>query len=255
MSEELEFAKKLAREAGVVIRENFGLNTDVDWKSDNTPLTETDTRINDMVIAAIKEKFPGHGVIAEEGDLKVDSSINWVCDPIDGTMPFTCGIPTSTFCLSLVQSGEVQLGVIYDPALDRMYSAEKGKGAFLNGDPIRVNAQKEFKSAYIGISSQMPEHTNSAGYMFDKMQEFGAWSMTFKSFAYDSTYVANGKFIAAILGIQYPWDVAATKIIVEEAGGKVTDINGNDREYDELGDGLIASNGLIHDQLVEMLRK
>lgn len=252
---ELEFAKGLAKEAGQTTLRNFSLNTETTWKEDSTPLTKTDIEINNFVIESIQNSFPNDGVLGEEGSFEQGRDRLWVLDPIDGTQPFTLGAPLSTFCLSLVIDGQPELGIIYDPYLDRMYWAAKNIGAFLNDRQLKVSDTNTLAQSYVVLSSRMSVGRPTTGELFDAIEKKDGKSFNFRSFAYGSTYVAAGTAVGAVIGVPKPWDVAATKIIIEEAGGRVTDLNGNDRRYDSDGDGLIASNGHVHDILLELVAK
>jgi len=148
-----DFAMGLAKEAGKIMRDNFKFGMKKEWKEDNTPVTKTDLVINALALERIKKAYPDHGVIAEEGsDFREGDEFVWVCDPVDGTIPFCHGVPTSVFSLALTHKGETIMGVVYDPFGDRMYIAEKGKGAFLNGTKIRVSTHSVFENAVIGIN-------------------------------------------------------------------------------------------------------
>ncbi len=250
---ELQFAKELANTAGDMTRAAFGLETQAIWKEDNTPLTETDTAINKFVIERVQAAFPKDGVLGEEESYEKGRERLWVVDPIDGTQPFTIGAPLSTFCLSLVVEGQPRLGIIHDPFQDRMFWAEKGKGAFMNNTPIHVSEADTLAQNFLVLSSRMREGRRTTGELFDMIEKKGGKSFNFRSFAYGSCFVAVGRAVATMIGVPNAWDVAATKIIVEEAGGKVTDVSGGERRYDEDGDGLIASNGKVHDAILELI--
>jgi myo-inositol-1(or 4)-monophosphatase len=249
---ELDFAKELAKTAGEMTRKAFGLQTSATWKSDSTPLTETDMAINQFVIEKVQKKFPDDGVLGEEASYESKRQRLWVVDPIDGTMPFTLGAPLSTFCLSLVIDGQPVLGIIHDPYLERMFWAAKGQGAFVNDTPLHVSDAKDVARSYITLSTRMGEDRKSVGEIFDEIDKLDCKVFNFRSFAYGSCFVAAGTAVAAVIGRPKPWDVAATKIIVEEAGGKVTDVAGKERRYDADGDGLLATNGHVHERLLEI---
>lgn len=251
---DLEFAKNLAKEASKITKQYFGLDIKSEWKSDNTPLTEADTKINKMVIEAVKAKYPDHGILGEEESYNLEANKLWVCDPIDGTQPFSNGIPLSTFCLALVEDGEVKVAVAADFFTDRIYWAVKGQGAFVNGERLSVNNRDSFQSTYFAQSSMMPERYKSTGEILDLISNKKCKIMNFRSFTYCCLSVASGHFVGAIIGVGNPWDAVCPKLIVEEAGGKVTDLDGNDRRYDKPGNGLLVSNGILHDQLLELIK-
>lgn len=246
-------AVDLAKRAGEIILESFTLGMQKEWKKDNTPLTVTDKTINDLVVTTIRNKFPDHGIVGEEGSfLQHESEYVWVCDPIDGTIPFSHGIPTSTFSLALTLNGNSILGVVYDPYMNRLFNAEKGKGAFLNDKEIEVSQINDIAHTVIDLASIKPAQFDINA--LELPANSGTHFVSLKSSVYSSMLVACGEFSGAIYAAKYPWDAAAVKIIVEEAGGKVTDLYGNEQRYDQQINGFIASNGLVHDQILALIR-
>lgn len=249
MSDYLDFAKGLAQNAGVIMLEHFQLGVATEIKADNSPLTFADTAVNSMVIKQVAHTYPDHGVRGEEESSQEDHhEYVWVCDPIDGTIPYALGIPTNVFSLALVINGDPVLGVVYDPYLKRMFSAEKGKGAYLNGQKIHVNSAGLNPRNPIGLSS----HNTLGSYTDFKKRELRIFTMY--SCVYSSMLVAAGQFIAHIHSGKHSHDVAASKIIIEEAGGKVTDLEGKQQRYDKPISGALISNGAVHDELLEILK-
>jgi myo-inositol-1(or 4)-monophosphatase len=241
-----DFALDLAKKAGGVIRSNFSLDVKKEWKVDNSPVTETDKSINKMVIDAVAENFPGHSVLGEEeSNLIEGSEYTWVCDPVDGTVPFSHGIPTCVFSLALVQKGIPIIGVIYDPFMDRLFYAEKGSGAFLNGNKIHVN-NSNMNHSVISWESKTVSYLK-AKYPANTF-------MSLYTICYEGALVACGSITAAYYGGKWAHDVAALKVIVEEAGGKVTDRDGNEQAYDRNINGALISNGVVHDELLEFIK-
>lgn len=256
MDEYKKFAEKFALQAGVLMRKNFTLGMKKEWKSDNSPVTQTDILINELLIEKIHEQFPTHNILAEEkSDLKNTTEYVWVCDPVDGTLPFSHGIPVSTFSLALVKDGQSILGVVYDPFLQRLFSAEKGKGAYLNNRRIQVSNAREFKGHAGGYEMGAQGHFDTAALLPHLGRQWGLKTVKLCSFIYSSMLVAAGEFVCSIYSSTAVHDVATTKIIVEEAGGRVTDLFGEDQRYDQPVRGLIASNGILHDELVLLSRK
>lgn len=253
--EYLSFAKALAVEAGAIIKQNFASGMKKEWKDeDSSPVTETDYAINRLVIDKISAAYPGHGVHGEEESKSSDSDFKWICDPVDGTMPFSHGLPISTFSLALTYKGESIVGVVYDPYFERLFSASKGKGAFLNGNKIEVNNQV-FKNALIEVETEFAG--NSPILQLDglgtELFKQGAHTVRLWSVILPSVLIANGDISGAIFNLPKPEDAAAVAVIVTEAGGKVTDLFGDTQNYDGPTRGFIASNGVIHDQLVEII--
>lgn len=249
-----EFAEAFAKKAGHIMKENFSLGMTKKWKSDNTPLTVTDTFINSLLIKEINSNFPTHSVRGEEeSKISDNAEYLWVCDPVDGTIPFSHGIPISTFSLALVKNGESILGVVYDPFMDRLYSATKGSGSFLNGVPISVSDTATLKGTVAAY-----EHFEFARYnvsaIADTLTKEGVKMMKLCSIIYPTSLVAAGELSFSIFPHTTAHDAAAICIIVKEAGGKFTDLFGNEQRYDQEIKGFIASNGKVHQQLVDLVK-
>lgn len=247
--EYLATAKLLAEEASSLIRKGFTLNIDVEVKHDGTPLTETDTLVNSLVIKKIRDLYPDHSILGEEESSgNADSRFVWVCDPIDGTIPYVHGLNISTFSLALVEDGKPVVGIVSDPFQGLHFSASMGCGTYLNGKKVCVNKKTPIKNVVIGLDG--PEYFGDIVRALLKRNSFPA---VFQSFAYGAKQVASGHFSGAIYGWNKSWDCAAVKILVEESGGKATNFEGNDQRYDQKSDGFICSNGLIHDELMEIV--
>src|SRR3990167_10172538 len=246
------FVIDLAYKAGERMRKDFVLGMKKEWKKDKTPVTVTDIFVNQLVIDSISKKFPEHSILAEEISNLKDSEHVWVCDPIDGTIPFSHGFPIFAFSLALVKDGKPILGVIYDPIVDRLLYAEKNKGTTLNGKPVKVSSASSFSERTIidgGIES-----LKLLG-MEEEIRKRKVLTTRIYSCVYGRMLVALGEFVAEIYRHVNPWDAAAVKIVVEEAGGKGTDLLGNEQRYDQPINGFIASNGRVHDELVKRTKK
>jgi len=255
----LEFAKSLADEAGDIMRKYFNQSDISHYKGDNTIVTVADEEINKMVIERVREAYPEHGVFGEEGSEGVEREYLWLCDPIDGTGMFARGVPVAVFSLALVVDGDPVMGVVYDPFCDKLYSAAKGQGAFCNGRPIHVNDVKlgdkrEIINTDVWwvdglIDDPLP--------IVNRLYEVSNWPASIGSVARAATLVADGGFAAAVFawGDGKSMDVAAAKVIVEEAKGKATDIFGNDQRYDKDIRGVILSNGVVHDEIVRIFKE
>lgn len=261
-SQELEFAKGLAREAGIIMKQYFRVENNLQWKSDNTPLTIADTTINSLVINRVKAQFPKHGIIGEEESYESERDYVWVVDPIDGTMPYSIGIPLSMFSLALVErkKGTALVAVAYDPQLDTLYSAHKGKGAFLNDQPILTSPAETLKGGYTsvlgGIDRISHKKFYQTGKCADLVRDEGARVFTLYSHVYAAVRVASGELLAASLGYGSPWDSAACSLIVQEAGGIAVGVEGKLRRYDEWGDGcLVVANQVILDKMLNIIQR
>ncbi len=253
MNEQLAFAKALALEAGQLTLHAFGQGVTATWKDDNTPLTTTDTAINEMVIKRVMTTFPTHGVLGEEASYEENRDKLWVVDPIDGTQPFSVGAPLSAFSIAYVVNNEPRVGVIYDPYQDRLFTAIKGRGAWLNGVPINMIHEEELH--YIALASRPAEGLKTNGQLIDSLDEMGIKWFNFRCFVYGSMLVSTGAISATIMGRPKPWDIAASKLIVEESGGKVTDLYGNSAAYNQVQNGFLLSNGVVHDQILNLLKR
>lgn len=259
MENYLKLAQEIAEGSAEVALKYFGFNTEKTWKSDDSPLTQADTEINSYVIKKIQEKYPDHSIQGEEESLgKEGSKYIWVCDPIDGTMPYSLGMPTFTFSLALVDQSDGQpiLGLVNDPILKNMYWATKNGGAFRNGQRISVTSDSNLKNTYIefdGSGSKLKTGFSKTEIM-DALRNKGCKIMSLLSIVYGAIQVANGKFAGAVFLGKYAHDVAAIKIITEEAGGKVTDLKGDMRRYDQEGLGCVISNGKLHLEILDCIK-
>jgi myo-inositol-1(or 4)-monophosphatase len=252
-----DLAIDIAHQAGEIIRDKFKLGMGKEWKEGKivSPVTETDLAINELVIRAIKERFPDHGIIGEERSEPGETNEDiWVCDPVDGTTPFSHGVPTCVFSLALTRDGESLLGVVYDPFMDRLFVAERGSGASLNGSPIRVSAAETIARGVIGVELP-PVLSHHFPQLRNELVMNKAKILTVGSTIYMGALVACGEFVANIFTGDKPHDAAALKILVEEAGGKVTDIWGDEQRLDRDIKGFLATNGLVHEELLDLIRE
>lgn len=256
-AKELEFAKALALEAGEIMRRYFNAaDIGTEWKDDNTPLTVADTKINDLVIKKCREIFPDYGVLGEEASYEPGCDKLWVVDPIDGTIPFAHGLPVSTFMLALVIEGNPVIGVIYDPVLDQLYSASKDGGAYLNQQKIHVSKKPELFNSLVDITYRQGQNVaKDLSGLWERAAAAEIKALCLKSIGYSGTLVAAGKLTGVVFGMDKPWDGAAVQIIVDEAGGKVTDLDGKPRLWNQPGKGYIASNGLTHSELLKLINQ
>jgi myo-inositol-1(or 4)-monophosphatase len=252
-SSHMRTAVELAEKAGRIMRKNFGLAMKKEWKDHRSPVTETDLAINDLVLKTIKKRFPEHSILSEEGDdFSESSEYVWVCDPVDGTHNFSHGVPTATFALALVHNGQPVLSVIYDAFLKRMFTAEKGKGAYLNGHRIHVNKNAGLKKTVIGAGKT--KKIRNLFHFMDHAYDFGVSFITGLSIHYMCALVAAGEFSAALFGGTSAHDMVAGKLLIEEAGGRASDLFGAiPARFDRDMDGQLVSNGILHDELLSIL--
>jgi myo-inositol-1(or 4)-monophosphatase len=247
MDEYLVFAKDLARQAGQLIKDGFDSNLKVELKSDHSPVTQVDKNINKLVIEAIKAKYPEHGILGEESSLSTGrEELQWLCDPLDGTVAFIVGMQHSTFILGLTKEGSVLLAVIYNPFTGHLYHAVKGGGAFCNDRMIHVN-NHPLRDGFVLIEQSTTD-------IYGVLQKAGAITEPVAGAGYRAALLASGRCSAIIQAKADFHDVGPASLIVEEAGGKVTDLSGRNMRFDQLlTDGIVLSNGLSHDQLLKIV--
>lgn len=252
---EIRFALELARQAGELIREMFNADFTADWKQNETPVTQTDLELNKRFIEAVQKQFPGYSVLGEEQSHPVDGAEwTWVIDPIDGTGPFVQGIPLATCCVSLLdKDGTPVLGIIYDAMLDRMFYAQKGHGAYMNEQPIHVSDQTSLNRAYVHGDSMKSESSDKR---FMKLREMliakGCTVMFMNAIQYGAAMVCAGRATGVVYTLPHAWDAAAVYAIGTEAGGVMTDLDGNQQRYDRPTNGFILGNPAIHAELLAM---
>ena len=254
-NEYLEFAKDIAYEAGKIMKKYFSGDNGANYKFDQTIVTKADTEINHLLVERVKEKYPNNCVDGEEEQFG-KSKFVWVCDPVDGTAMYARHIPVAVFSLALVIDGVSYVGVVYDPFTDNLYSAIKGNGAYRNDEKIHVNDILLDDMRSVSNLDMWPEAEYN---LYDSIKEIGkkTYFVGLGSVIRACMCVANGDFNLAIFpGTKHKnCYIAASKIIVEEAGGKVTDLFGDEQRYDESINGAVISNSIVHDEVIEVLKK
>ncbi|MFC1666296.1 inositol monophosphatase family protein [Candidatus Omnitrophota bacterium] len=254
----IDIAIKAAKEAGKIHRKYFGKKRGAVTKSSSYDLvTNTDIEAERKIVSLIKRHFPEHNFLAEEQKYsKKDSEFTWVIDPLDGTNNFFCGIPVFCVSIALIKRQEIIAGVVYDAVRREIFQAEKGKGAFLNKKPIKVNSVGGFKRALL-ITGFYYDRGDVMVDALDKIKKFLFRHILgirrFGAAALDLCYIASGRAAGFWEFELSPWDFAAGKLIIEEAGGKVTDKNGKkvnpfNKAY------IVASNGAIHKKMLDILK-
>lgn len=253
----LDFAKSVALEAGDIMRKHFGKKPDTQLKADNTIVTAADKKINQLVINKVMEKYPDHDIDGEEASQCHGSKYVWVCDPIDGTASFAIGLPVSVFSLALVIDGQPEVGVIYAPFSDHLYWASRGRGAYMNSQPIHVSQHSLDDRVEMSIDWWPSAPWDVMQVVHDLAYEKDVYVTTVGSTTHAAALVARGEFVASVfVGTKGKnVDIAAAKVIVEEAGGKVTDLFGREQRYDQGIRGAIVSNGVVHEELVQAMKE
>ncbi|BDA46202.1 Inositol monophosphatase 2 [Coccomyxa sp. Obi] len=250
MDEYLRVALLAAKKAGAVIKENFHKEKLVEHKGTVDLVTETDKNCEEIVFSSIQDAFPEHKFIGEEGSAaqgftaELTDAPTWMVDPVDGTTNFVHRFPFVCVCIGLAIKKQVVVGVVYNPILDELYTAVRGKGAYLNGEPIHVSDCKDLGSALIITEIGVTRDDVTLGALFGRISALvkGARSARcMGSCALDMCFVASGRAeVSYEVGFGGPWDVAAASLIVEEAGGHVADPAGG--PFDIMGRRVLATS-------------
>lgn len=256
MSTIVEIVEVIARQAGAVLMEGFGNVRQIRQKGVIDLVTEFDKRAEDVIVPSIQKEFPDHDILAEEsGRFGTTSEYQWVIDPLDGTTNFAHAIPIFSVSIGLLRNNTPVFAVVYDPFRNEMFSADFGKGAFLNGRSIHVSARTELGQAVVSTGFPYDLRTNPRNNLpqFSQFQLRTQAVRHLGSAALDCAWTAMGRLDGYWeFGVQ-PWDVGAGALIVREAGGRVTSVEG---EEDFLsGDTILVSNGLLHDQMRQVLNE
>ena len=256
---DIELAKNVAiaaaKEAGKLLNENFQKVKSMSFKGENDIVTEIDLKSEKIILDAIKSRFPDHDILSEEAGTIGDgaSRYTWVIDPIDGTKNYYHSMNPYRVGICLLEDKKLILNVLYNPTKDEVYVAQKGRGAFLNDKKITVNNNADLKTSIVmfHLSSKKESRVRIIN-VLEKVSEATMSMRIFGSSLASMSYIASGKFDVYFTVQTKPWDILPVALLIEEAGGKVTDIEGNEITYESTS--VIASNGKVHDQMVELLR-
>ena len=253
----LSFATQIAREAGHLLVQRLG-SAKITNKGDINLVTEADIAAENLIIERIRSHYPQHGILAEEsGEAAIiggrESEWKWIIDPLDGTTNYAHGYPCFCVSIALEHNGVLEVGVVYDPMRDEMFAAERGQGATLNDRQIRVSNVEELNQAMVctGFPYNVRERPDFA-------REFAKFTLNAQavrrdgSAALDLAYVACGRFDGFWEDGLNPWDVAAGALLIFEARGRVT--NFKDEPVDIYNEQVLASNGLIHEAMMRVLK-
>lgn len=220
----------------------------------NNLVTEADHAAENAIFNVIKAEFPGHYILSEEsGEIVMDSDYKWIIDPIDGTVNFANGIPLCCVSIGLEHKGEIILGAVLNPLMNEFFVAEKGKGATMNNKKITVSDKADIGKSCLatGFPYTYLDHANGPLQVFEKFIRKGIAVRRLGSAAIDLCWVASGRFDAYFEHKLEAWDSAAGSLIVQEAGGKVTDYSGN--PFSVYQKQMLASNGKVHDDILKVL--
>jgi myo-inositol-1(or 4)-monophosphatase len=253
---ELKTAIDAARHAGQALREHYNTPHHVSFKGIIDLVTEMDTLSEKMVVDILRKAFPDYGVLGEEGSKSTEPyTCRWIIDPLDGTTNYSHNYPLFAVSIALEKMGEITLGAVYNPILDELFTAEKGGGAYLNGNPIHVTETTLLGKSL--LASGFPYDVRSSPINnFREWEQFMKSALTVRcdgSAALDLCHTACGRLDGFWESGLAPWDMAAGALIVQEAGGIVTQTNGN--LFNHLVGSVLASNGLLHQQMLEVMKK
>jgi myo-inositol-1(or 4)-monophosphatase len=248
---------QISHQAGEIIREGFGQSFGIEYKTNESNLvTDIDKASEKHIIEFIRGKYPSHSILAEEGGADAyESEYLWVVDPLDGTTNFAHGLPIFSVSIGLQKKGRTIAGVVHDVMQNVTYSAESGSGAFAGSNRIRVSENDNLAHSVLatGFPYNISENPENALEKFTAITKSSRGIRRLGSAAIDLCYVARGVFDGFWEVHLHPWDICAGKLIVEESGGKVTGFKGE--EIDIYGRRILATNGLIHNRMLGLLKK
>jgi len=244
----------VVREAGLYLRTNLGRRVDASFKGTVDLVTPFDVGAQEILVGRLAAAFPTHGFLAEEGLARAGSSdCRWIIDPLDGTTNYAHAFPVFSVSAALECAGRLVLGFVYDPMREEMFRAEAGRGAFLNGAPVHVSGASDLDRSLLATGFPYDVRTSPVnnlghwGHFVVRAQAIRRCG----SAALDLSYVACGRFDGFWELKLKPWDMAAGALMVAEAGGRVTDLEG--KAFALEAPGIVATNGLIHPVVVEIL--
>jgi histidinol-phosphatase len=242
---DLDFALRLADLADSLSLPRFrALDLRVDTKPDLTPVTEVDRAVERALRERVAAERPGEGFLGEEFGAEGDPAVRWIVDPIDGTKNYSRGIPLFATLIALERNGKEEVGVVSAPALGRRWWAARSQGAWARGEPIRVSRVERIEDAVVSFTRSSLRHEGAATLVAR------AWhARTFSDF-WAHMLVAEGSVDLALDPVTNVWDLAAVKLVVEEAGGRLTDLGGHPRSDGGSG---VSTNGLLHDEALSAL--
>lgn len=251
-----EFVIAVAREAGMFLKERLNDKHVIDYKGEINIVTEEDRLSEGMITSRIRERYPDHDILAEESaGMARRSTCRWIIDPLDGTTNYAHGYPV--FCVSVAfeKENEIHMGAIYNPMLDEMFVAEKGKGAFLNGKKILVSNTMDLSKSLLatGFPYDIRSDRNNNINYFNGMAKSAQAIRRAGSAALDMAYIAAGRFDGFWELKLMPWDTAAGWLMVRESGGIVTDLFGGAFHLE--APQVLATNGKIHHNMINVFKE
>ncbi|MGB4782594.1 inositol monophosphatase family protein [Candidatus Methylomirabilis sp.] len=249
-----EVALRAAKEAGAILRQGLEQRPIIEFKGVKNLVTDVDRRSEEAIAALVRHALPHHSVVCEEGTrLDGDSGYRWLVDPLDGTTNYAHGYPCFSVSIGVEKDGELIFGLVYDPNLEELFTAERGGGAFLNGKRLQVSAICVMSHALLatGFPNDVAGATQNNLDYFVRFMKRAQGVRRPGSAALDLCYVAAGRFDGFWELKLYPWDMAAGSLMVTEAGGRVTDLRGGPHSLSNPR--IVASNGLLHEEMLGVL--
>jgi myo-inositol-1(or 4)-monophosphatase len=251
----LEQARLAAFEAGQYLLNGLSAKKKIDYKGQVDLVTAYDRKSEEIIYEKLSRSFPEHSFLAEEELSKnTDSDYCWIVDPLDGTTNFAHGLPIFSVSIALLLKKEIIVGVVYDPTRDEMFTVAKGMGVCLNGEPVRVSETQELDKSLLATGFPYDVRVSSSNNL-SHFSNFAVRAQAVRrcgSAALDLCYVACGRFDGFWEMKLKPWDLAAGALMVREAGGEITDLYG--QEFKISCPDIVASNGLIHQSMLEVIR-
>ncbi len=255
MRELKSFAVEMARNAGALLKKKFNKTHKIQYKGDINIVTEADKMSEHLIIKSIRRNFPEHGILSEESPAIAGAGKKrWIVDPLDGTTNYAHGYPVFCVSIALESDGNVVLGVIYDPMRDDLFSAVRGKGAYLNNKKLSVSSIRDISRSLLatGFPYDIRESRDNNLDYFNRMAVKVQAIRRAGAAALDLAYLAAGRFDGFWELKLKPWDTAAGCLMVEEAGGRISDLSG--KKWNIASPGVLASNGLVHKKMLDVLR-
>ncbi len=257
LNQYLEFAKALVKKGGTILKENFGRLSDaqIHRKGSHDVVTEMDHKIEELYADSIKEAFPAHGIIGEEGTSEnIENEYLWILDPLDGTKNYSTENPFFCTTICLLQNKEPIAAVIYEPITHHLFYASKGNGAFKNGNRIYVSKEENIKDSMLLYCHAADEKAirEAERYVVD-LKLVARDAARLRSAGCEMALVAKGACEAYLMNKLPLWDLASGALLVSEAGGKATDFNG--KNWQPGDQNIIVSNGSkIHEEVIHILK-
>ncbi len=251
----IEVAAGAAREAGETLKANFRRKTQVKYKGRANIVTDADLQSEKTLKSILQAEYPDHSILSEESQpIEGDSGYTWILDPLDGTNNYSFGIPFFCVVIALVRGQDVLLGIVYDPLRDEMFSAQKGKGTLMNSVPAHVTAKRSVRDSLIGLDLGYVDENGkkSLEFITSLWPEMYAYRIM-GSAALGMAYTASGRLDLYFHFLLYPWELACGRLLVTEAGGVVTGLEGKPTK---IGNGsVIASNKSVHADFLRLMHK